>query len=133
MNELLQFIIRYFSFLYDDLGARFVDSQGLTNGGGRLVLEMGELRIRFTYDRGDIWLEFQRSSHPPSDKWFSLDIVRQLLTRKIDDSPEMGDAEAEFVKANIGEISAAFSEVRHSATEKTLCEYGEARAKRLFG
>lgn len=132
MNELLQFIMRHFSFLYNELGARFADSQ-VRGPDALLVLEVGGLRLRFVRDRDQIFLDFQHARLPRSDDWFSFDVVRQLVTGTIHDDAVMDDAKAGFVQANIEEISSAFSKARHQATENTLHQYEAARAKRLFG
>ena len=147
MNSILKLVIRYFSFLYDELGARFVDSQVGSMDSALLVLEMRNLRLRFVNDRGPIVLHFQSVDRAATNEWFSFDVLRQLITGVVDDDGIMwgtigGDPEvdhkkaarnAEFVKANIAEIADAFSAARYSETEKTLHDYEEARAKRLFG
>jgi hypothetical protein len=132
MNELLQFIMRHFSFLYDELGARFVDSQ-VHGINALLVFELPDVRVRFVRDRDQILMEFQHNRRPPSNEWFSFDVVQQLITGTIHDDAVMDRSKAEFVKAKFAEIADAFSKARHRATEKTMHEYEEARANRLFG
>ena len=132
MNEILNFLISHFAFLYNDYGARFIDSrvQGLN---AMLVLEMGDLRLRFVRDRSQLFLDFQSSQHPKEDNWFSYDVVRQLITKEVVDSALFDKTKAKFVKENIQEIAKVFSEKNKQATEKTLHKFEKARAKRLFG
>ena len=72
MNKLLQFIVGYFSFLYDDLGADLSILKSAAWGTAPLILEIGDLRLRFVNDRGDILLDFQHAGHTPDEKWFSV-------------------------------------------------------------
>jgi hypothetical protein len=132
MNQLLQFLIQHYSFLYDECGARFVDSQA--NGGdAMLVLEQGDLRIRFVRDRAQVLLECQSRYRRRPDEWFSLEVIRRLLRGMVTDNEVVDGTESEFVKANLGSIREAFSKSRHATTENSLREYKKARAKRLFG
>ena len=132
MNELLNFLISNFAFLYNDYDARFTDSrvQGLN---AMLVLEMSDLRLRFVRDRSQLFLDFQSNQQPQEDNWFSYDVVRQLITKEIVDSALLDEKKAKFVRDNIKVIAKAFSEKNKLATEKTLHKFEKARAKRLFG
>ncbi len=147
MNKILELLVRYFSFLYDDFGARFVDSLTGSMGSALVVLEKGDVRLRFINDRGKIYLEFQSTHSENGDDWFSLDVVRQLIVGGVDDDDILwgtidGDPETDykkaarsgdFVKAKFAEIADAFSKLHRIATEKTLHGFEEARGKRLFG
>jgi len=132
MNELLSYLIAHFSFLYNDHGARFVDSQ-VDGPHASLVLEMNDLRLRFVRDRSQLFLDFQSRHRPSDDDWFSFDIVRQLITNEIVDSAELDESKVEFVERNLAEIANAFSELKRQETEKTLHKYEHGRAARLFG
>ena len=132
MNELLQFMIQHYSFLWNDLGATFVDSQ-LRGGDALLILEQGDLRIRFVRDRAQLFLEFQSRFRRPAEEWFSLEVLRYFLTGVASDNEVIDGAEAAFLRDNIGRIGEAFSRSRHKVTEKTLHEYKKTRSQRIFG
>lgn len=132
MNELLKFIIKYCSFLYDDLGAKFIDSSA-RGGDAHLVLELPDLRLRFVRDRGQIVLDFQRWSHHKKYAWFSLGLLKKLIADTPFESEVMNKAWANFLKENIAEIRTAFSRPLYMSTEKKLRELARARAKYLFG
>jgi hypothetical protein len=131
MSELLKFIIDNFSFLYEELGARFSDSR-VRGSDALLVFELPILRLRFANERGQILLDFQRADGQPADESFSFDIVRQLITGEIQDDAIMDRTKAEFVKANMAQIAEAFSKTRYMITVKILHELEKERAKRIF-
>jgi hypothetical protein len=147
MKQLLEFVAEYFSFLFDELGAKLVDSDVGSIGSALVILQLGDARLRFVNDRGQILLYFQSVHRGGRDEWFSFDVVRQLITRVVDDDGIMwgridGDPQtdhqkalsnATFIKTHFTEIADAFSDARHVSTEETLHEYKEARGKRLFG
>ena len=147
MKLLLEFLGKYFAFLFDDLGVRFVGSEVMTLGSALVFLESGDLRLRFVNDRGQILLYFQKHHGGERDEWFSFDIVRQLITQVVDDDGIMwgrieGNSKtdhkkaminAEFIRTQFAAIADAFSESRHVSTENTLHEFEVARGKRLFG
>ena len=54
MNKLLEFLIAHFSFVYDELGCRFADSQ-VHDPNAVLVFEVDELRLRLVRDRSQIF------------------------------------------------------------------------------
>jgi hypothetical protein len=162
MNDLMWVINRYFAFLHRNFGARVVDERTGSMGCATVILELGDLRMAFVNDRGPISLEFQSIHHDPKedtqatiegiqvpsvDGWFSLDVVRQLITGVVDDKGvlwgwlEGNEAEyrgraseiSAFVRDRMGDIQSAFSNTQVLATEGKLNEYCEARARRLFG
>ena len=131
MNELLKYLIRHFSFLYYDYGARFVDSQ--TNGGDAFIeLEMQNMRLRFVRDRDQLFLFF-RSTSSHSQEWFSLDLVRQFIRQKPSNRTLLDPRLVAFVRENLREILKAFSPANREATERILDQYARERAKKMFG
>jgi len=132
MNELLTYLVTRLSFLYNDYGARFVDSQ-VSGPHALLVLQAGELRLRLVRDRSQLFVDFQGREKPSDDDWFSFDIIRQLLTGDIADSAEMDDEKVQFIHDNFSVIVDAFSPGKREETEKKLHKYEHERAERLFG
>jgi hypothetical protein len=91
MDEILEFLLRHCSFLYKDLGFRFVDSQCSKSFGGDafLILASDKVRFRFVRDRGQLFADFQEPTSGAKAEWFSIDIVRKHLTGESDYKAEM--------------------------------------------
>ena len=132
MSELLTYLVTRLSFLYNDYGARFVDSQ-VRGPHAAIVLEAGPLRLRLVRDRSQIFVDFQSAENPSEDDWFSFDMIRQLLTGEVVDSAQMDDDKAQFIHDHFQEIVEAFQPTKRKETERKLHEYERARAERLFG
>jgi len=134
MEEILRYLMKHCSFLYSPNRFRFVDSGSSESfGNAFLVLEHEELRLQFVKDRDQIFLDFQPTSTNRKNDWFSIDIVKQLVTGNIEPSSEMDTAKAKFLKDNLDEIEQLFSTAKLEGTIKKLRELERARAKRLFG
>jgi 3-isopropylmalate dehydratase small subunit len=133
MEEILRYLMKHCSFLYSPNRFRFVDSGSSESfGNAFLVLEHEELRLQFVKDRGQIFLDFQPTSKNHKGEWFSIDIIKQMVTGEIETSAEMDSEKAEFLKTNLDEIKLLFSTANMEATIKKLRELECARAKRLF-
>jgi len=133
MEEILRYLMKYCSFLYSPNQFRFVDSHSSESfGNALLVLEHEDLRVQFVRDRGQIFLDFQPTSKKSKRDWYSIDIVKQLVTGKIEPSAEMDSEKAEFLKNNLDKIEQLFSTANMESTIKKLRELERARAKRLF-
>ena len=133
MEDILQYLMKHCSFLYSPNLFRFVDSGSSESfGNAFLVLEHEDLRLQFVKDRGQIFLDFQSTSKKQKEEWFSIDIVKQMVTGEIEPSAEMDSKKAKFLKTNLDEIEQLFSTVNMESTIKKLKELERARAKRLF-
>ncbi|NVM16748.1 MAG: hypothetical protein HWN80_03465 [Candidatus Lokiarchaeota archaeon] len=133
MEEILRYLMKHCSFLYSPNQFRFVDSGSSESfGNAFLVLEHEGLRLQFVKDRGQIFLDFQPTSKNHKADWFSIDIVKQMVTGKIETSAEMDSKKAEFLKTNLDKIEQLFSIANIESTIKKLRELERARAKRLF-
>lgn len=134
MEEILRYLMKHCSFLYSPNQFRFVDSGSSESfGNAFLVLEHKDLRLKFIKDRGQLFLDFQPTSSNRKMDWFSIDIVKQLVTGNIEPSSEMDTDKAKFLKSNLDEIQRLFSTANLKGTLKKLRELERARAKRLFG
>ena len=140
MNEILQFILTYCSFLYagERYGYgryRFVDSRvGASFGGDAyLVLESEAMRMQFVRDRGELTLYFQGTSPKARKRWFGLGVVRPLITGERVDSAVLNQSHAEFLSTHLEKIEALFTESNLANTIDALNGQERARAKELFG
>jgi hypothetical protein len=135
MTEILRFVIDWLSFLYAPGRFRFVDSGTNTSFGGDafFVLESDVMRIRLIRDRGQLFMDFQSCGDRGEMDWYSIDVVRRLLTGERHESAELSPDYARFLEASIGEIETRFSDGEIAATRKALKGLEKTRAKELFG
>jgi len=132
MEKVLQFIKKHCSFLYSPYTFQIIETDLSESFGNALViLEDDDLRLQFVKDRDQLFLDFQPTSN--KKEWFSIDIVKQLVTGNIEPSAEMDSEKAEFLKNHLDEIKLLFSPKNLIGTIKKLKDLERARAKRLFG
>lgn len=132
MNQLLELLIKHFSFLYDEYECRFADSQ-VYGPDAMLVLESGNLRLRFVRDRSQMFVDFQHKRRKLSNQWYSFGVVRQLVTSDVGGSEELDSEKAEYIRAHFLKIKAAFSSERLKVSERDLANFEQERGERLFG
>lgn len=132
MEKVLQYIKKNCSFLYSPYKFQIVESDSSESFGNALViLEDENLRLQFVKDRDQLFLDFQPTSN--KKEWFSIDIVKQLVTGNIEPSAKMDSEKAEFLKNHLDQIKHLFSPKNLTNTIKKLKDLERARAKRLFG
>ena len=134
MTEILRFLIDHAQFLYAPGRYRFVDSGTSTSFGGDafLVLASDAMRIRLVNDRGQLFADFQGAGQDGDLDWYSIDVVRRLITGEQPATAELSPDYAVFLERHLDEIERRFAEEGPS-TVKALKELEKARAKELFG
>jgi hypothetical protein len=133
MEEILQYLKKHCSFLYSPYKFQIVESQSSESFGNALViLEDEDLSLQFVKDRDQLFLDFQPTSKKHKKEWFSIDIVKQLITGNIEPSAEMDSEKIEFLKTHLDEIKRLFARNILENTIRKLKELERARAKRLF-
>jgi hypothetical protein len=133
MTALLEFLIAHLAFLYAPGRYRIVDSESSESfGNGYLVLESDALRMQMVRDRGQLFMDFEPLSGKGED-WFSIDVVRQLVTGEKQESSELSPDYAAFLERELGEIERRFSPAELDETVRALRELERARAKEMFG
>ena len=133
IEEILQYLMKHCSFLYKLNRFRFVDSGSSESfGNAFLILEHEDLRLQFVRDRGQIFLDFQPTRKKHKSNWFSIDIIKRMVTGKIETSAEMDSEKVEFLKTNLDKIEQLFSTANMESTIEKLRELERTRAKRLF-
>jgi hypothetical protein len=136
VNEILHFLIGYCSLLWDQGRYRIADSGTTTSFGGDayVIIESASLRMRFVRDRGQLFLDFQETVANERDPWYSVDLVRHLLTGERPASAELSADYGEFLRESLPEIERRFSDDSvAAATKHRLNELKRLRAKELFG
>jgi hypothetical protein len=112
MNKLLEFLMTNFSYLYNELGCRFADSQ-VRGPDALLVFESNDLRIRFVGDRSQIFADFQSNRRGARNRWYSFGVVRQLLTGDVGGSEELDSNKAIYIRQHFSEIKNLFPKASH--------------------
>ncbi len=135
MTKILAFIAQHMGYLW--VGARFriVGSEVTTSFATNAVLfvDSDRLRLRFISDREQLFMDFQPVTGAGPNDWYSIDIVRRMLQGKPERSAELDPSYAEFLRDNLDEIEARFSEENWPATRETLHKLELQRSKELFG
>jgi hypothetical protein len=130
MTAILEFLVAHLAFLYAPGRYRFVDSGSVESfGNAYLDLESDAMRLRMIRDRSQLFLDFAPLD---GNDWFSLDVVRRLLTGERQESSELSPDYAAFLEREIGEIERRFRDERDE-TVRALKELERVRAKELFG
>jgi hypothetical protein len=134
MTEILRFLIEHLQFLYASGRYRFVDSETSTSFGGDtfLILASDVMRIRLVRDRGQLFMDFQATAERDDRDWFSIDVVRRLVTGERQDTAELSPEYARFLEEHLDEIEKRFSEEELANTRKALKELERIRGKELF-
>lgn len=132
MLEILRLLTGPFAFLWNDPEARVTDSFASTSfGNATLTVETPGLRLRFTRDRGQVFLDLQG---PGDDaKWCSADLVQRMLDPSLRPKAEASVATAEFVERRAEELAEAFGPANRAATHKEIQRLRKVRGKEMFG
>ena len=133
MEEFRKLIMKKCAFLFSTNQFQIIDSGSSESfGNAFLILERGDLRLQFLKDRDQIFLDFQPSSKKGNLNWYSIDIVKQMITSEIEPSAELISRNLEFLKTNLDKIEQLFSKTNVDNTIKKLKQLERERAKRLF-
>ena len=121
-------------FLWRNARFRIVGSETSTSfASDALLLVEGEhLRLRFVNDRGQLFLDLQPSSPGSSTDWYSIDLLRRLMSGRPEASAVLDESYADFLRENFDAVSDLFSD-RWSTTQAELRELKAKRAKEMFG
>jgi hypothetical protein len=133
--QILRYLADKCAFLFRPGWFRFVDSRVDASFGGdaMVVLESSSLRLRFTYDRGQLLMEFQPIEGRRAE-WFSPGLLRGALFGDRGGSEVLDDDWAVFLSHAIDELEQRLSDP--TAAKEIIDQLrGQARqrAKTLFG
>lgn len=129
MDQLLAYLIKHLSFLYQDHGYKLVDSEVL-GADAVLVLASEEMRIRLIRDRGQLFLDFQAADG--LDEWYSVDILWHHLRGEPRRSSELDDAYVEFVATRLEDIEGLFTSGDLVAVHNRLHDLELERSQHLW-
>ncbi|WP_141692831.1 hypothetical protein [Leifsonia xyli] len=106
----------------------------INSGDAVLFVESSTIRMRFTRDRGQLFLDLSPAvGDGRSDEWYSIDLVRRLFTGRPETSSVLDASYAEFVERRIEDIEQCFEAERWPATRTELKKIKVRRAKERFG
>lgn len=133
MTQILAFIASSMGFLWR--GGRFciVGSEVTEHNGGDalLLVESRRLRLRFVCDRRQLWLDLQPTATAQPEEWWSIDLVRRLLTGRRETSALLDESYAAFLAEHLDDVEARFSPGAWAGTRATLVELRAQRAREL--
>ncbi|MGD2092869.1 MAG: hypothetical protein PVH61_42295 [Candidatus Aminicenantes bacterium] len=134
MKVILTFILNHCLYLFEKYGFRFVDSLYSKSFGGDayVTLESESMRMIFTYDRAQLLLEFSSKKKKKSNL-YSIDLISQFITGKVEYSALLDARYARFLLENMEKIVDAFSEENFEQTLTELNKLEKQRSKRMFG
>jgi len=133
MNELLGYIVKYCSDLFEKYRFKFVDSDTSDSFGDAYVtLASDSIFIRFVRDRGQMRLDIQSKYQKRYRGWHSLDVVRQLITNEKEYHSILDAKNGIFLQKNLEKIVNLFSEnnAQHTLTELSKLE--KIRTKTMY-
>lgn len=135
MNDILEFLMKYCSFLYETNRFKFADSLVSSSFGGDsvLVLTSDTLRLRFVRDRGQLFLDVQSVHQKNKKHWYSIDLIWRLITGQKQRSAELNKDYTVFLRDHLDEIERRFSANCLHETVEALGKFEQIRAKELFG
>lgn len=138
MDEILTFLVCHCSFLYKDYGFRFVDSEVTKHFGGDayVIMASGDLRLSFISDRGQLFLDFQcvapLKKGQVDKSWYSIDLVRQLITAEEGYRSILDEENAKFLRTHFPAIQELFNSKNFAKVRDRLLELKRVRSKTLF-
>ncbi|WP_013627139.1 hypothetical protein [Rubinisphaera brasiliensis] len=135
MRKILQFLAIEGAFLYEKFDCRIVDSEYVASfgGTGSVTLTNDIIVLKFWLDRDRLFMDVRAASSQSKNAWFSLDIIKQLLTGEVTDKARMDDENVEFLQERFGKIQDCFTEQKLAITESACKKLESQRSKRLFG
>ncbi|MGB6206620.1 hypothetical protein [Mycobacterium sp.] len=135
MEELLEFYLKYFSFLYLDPNYHITDSS--TDGSATINASLTAtgplLSWQLTNNLGQIRIDIAPTKLSSPGNWFRISIIRQYLDGYDEQSPvSPGDAVA-WVRDNLSRIEELFSDSSATASCTALTELENANAIKYWG
>jgi len=132
MTDLLNFLIRFCSHLFETPGFRFKDAAVGQNSaeGSYILMESDDLQIYVSNEREQITLQIRSVHDPKSKNWFSFDLIARLLGQKVP-TGLMDATNCELLSKNIDTIIGCFERKKLNETLTKLDEFKNERAKCL--
>jgi hypothetical protein len=135
MTRILAFVASFMGFLWSGARFRITGSEVSTSNGGDalLLVESSGLRLRFTCDRTQLFLDLQSVAASGPREWYSIDLVRRLLLGQPEPSSLLDESFARFLGENLAEVERRLSAENWPETRPQLRALMAKRSKEMFG
>jgi hypothetical protein len=135
MRKILMFLATDGAFLYENHHCSIVASEYVSTfgGTGSVTLCNDVVELKFWLDRDRLCMQLRASDSKSAKSWFSIDILRQLVTDQIIGTSEMDEENLDFLRAKFSDLQALFDSSNVSATEAACRKLKQQRTKRMFG
>lgn len=132
MKRILNYLATNGAFLYEDDGciithSEYIDSFG---GTGSVTLCGDSIQLRLWLERDRLFLDVRGIDRA---KWFSMDIITELLSGRVPETGEMNEQNTTLLREQFAQIEQRFSPTEIELTEKECCRLEKKRAKEMFG
>jgi len=135
MRNILKILATDGAFLYEEHHCRIVDSEYIATfgGTGSVTLRNDVVEVKFWLDRDRLFMDLRAIDRKSPESWFSIDILKQLITGEISDKAEMDQENVDFLRAKFAELQTRFASPNVPSTEEACTKMEDQRARRLFG
>jgi hypothetical protein len=134
-EEFKKYIMKQAPFLFSGTQFRIIELEYYPEhfGNALMLIEDEEIRIHFVRDKDQVFIDFQAPTmRDPRKNWYHINIVKQLITGKIETSCEIVTRNIEFLRDNLEKIKEAFSASQLEDTVAKLKELQHEQSKRMF-
>jgi hypothetical protein len=134
MHLILSFLTLHLAALWKDGDYHITGSQNSRVNGGNAVLfvESPKVRLRFTCDRGQLWVDIQ-SPFGPEDKWFSAGLLWRVLRDVVPASDLLDEKLAGLLITELSRIEDMMRAEHFADTYAALHQAAVERSRELFG
>ncbi len=134
MRKILDFLATDGAFLYEDYDCRIIDSRYTESfgGTGSVTLRAKDIELRLWLDRDRLFMDVRGHGQRRQESWFSIDIVKELITGELAECAIMNAENTVFLKHHFQELTHLFSMANLSQTESTCRKLEKQRSKRMF-
>lgn len=133
MNAVLDYLVRFCSFLWAGHRYRIVDSTVSPSFGGdcSLTVACDVLNLVFVRDRGELTLLLGAATG--DTELYSVDLLRRLVTGERQYSSQLDAGYAAFLRQHLPLMESLFAPDEVARTRVRLHELQRIRAKEMFG
>jgi len=129
MDNLLSFIVKNCSFLYNAYNFKFIDSTvGKSFDNASVIMKNESIYLRFINERSRISLEVGFFNEV-INHWFDIDLIQFYLRNKSRGTANLDTENLLFLAEQIGEIQKL---VIDDVTKRKLSDLKKIRAKEIF-
>lgn len=135
LRKILQFLATDGAFFYEAHNCHIIESEYIpTFGGtGSVTLRNDVAEFRLSLERDRLFMDVRAVGSKSDGSWFSIDIVRTLLTGEIADNAAMNSENTRFLAENFDALCERFMAANLAVTEAACRHLETRRSRRIFG